>query len=346
MGVSHIFIGLNGGHHTSSALAYAPESDVLSMATGQSLNMHRLPLNVILYRLDKLLTDLCSRVGMANTDALYLAATGRMVISLPGAGLADDQDYASAIVRHAGCKNARIVDDTWAGLFEETLEESGICAFAGTGASVCVAMGEFVPGKVHKIDGWGPVIGDYGSGFQLVTDFFRWLGRELDLKHASPLFDEVRKLRPDIRSLEHVQRWFDMLYLGGNQEWPAEYAAIAKAITLAADREDNPDRDACCLVEKCAHDMVTSIQIALTRFGGQSQGMPLVFQGGMFWHSRLYRDTVARGLCEKVEHVILARHGPDVGALLMACTPDVALMHHIRDVKLDKSAKQSNEGCP
>jgi N-acetylglucosamine kinase-like BadF-type ATPase len=316
-----IYIGIYGGHQSSYAVAMTDEK-VLGCVSGESLNLHTYSPAVVVVRLKRLLNDLSVRIGI-NASRLQ-DRTRRMVLALPGAATETDQLLTEFCIHQNGWRDVSkytVVDDTWAGLYAGTFSASGVCAFAGTGASVFIGLGNFRPGRLHKIDGWGPVLGDHGSGFQLVVDFFRFLGRELDKGIVPALFDEVLEYDKNIENIENVQNWFDQLFIFYPEDWRIKFAELAIPINQAANRKGTPDITAIRIVSEAAMSMAQTIDIALTRYANQTEELPIVLQGGMFEHSVLYRDTVISTIKDKYPNSIyLSPYHTVIGAALLALT--------------------------
>lgn len=351
MQAERFFIAVNGGHTRSVACAIPVDLGAVEAVEGESLNFHTYPHQVITYRFDDLLDKLAHKVGVRLDDLRN--RTERIALSMPGAGTTKDQALIEVCLLRPEWKDPNkylILDDTWAGLVAGTSSSSGTCVFAGTGASIYMndipqrKMNFF--GKPNKIDGWGPVIGDFGSGFQLTVDMFRLFNREFDKGNTPKLFWEVLRLEPDIGDIGNSQRWFDTLYIRYNYDWRIRFAKLASAATSAADSTD-PYPCAKALVEKAANDIIESIEIALGNFPG-AKVLPVVFQGGMFENSKLYRGVVS----EKVEKlasgpVYLALFRPVVGALMLALGDSNVLTDQskISDVHKTIKAMPQEERC-
>ncbi len=328
-------LGISGGHHESEAVALDLTTFKLTQrATGKPFNIHRLERDEAAIRIDELLNQLAGYCRLSDSTALRGASKSWM-FSLPGAWRQPDKAIAISVISGAGWRRDAdyVIDDTLAGLFVETASCSGICAFAGTGASVVIADGSFDQAHVIKIDGWGPVIGDYGSSFQIAANYFRYLRRVLDRGETCPLFDLISDAWPkmkshQMRSHDHVQRCFDGMLVGGDPEWPVRFAWIAQTITTAADRENGDDGIATKLTHDCADEMVKSIEIAKGRVA-QCAGMQLVLQGGLFRNSRKYRERVTAGIAGSGLIPIVARETPVYGALLLAMQDDPVLVSRI-----------------
>ena len=320
-------IGVNGGHLRSTAVAICHETKTVApLVYGSAINPHSIDESELFSRAEDLAIDL--REHIAAVDRSVSIAVERVVVALPGVGLAREQSEVLPVLKRAfGSENVNVVDDTWAALFAVTQKPLGVCAFAGCGASVCIALGEFIPKKEFKIDGWGPVIGDFGSGFQLVTRFFRNLGRELDSDESNLFFEKVRQvskgmnLYPELPSLELAQRWFDRFMEYHATDWRAQFARLAEPIIKLADSEDSGPLtvDARKLVESVAIELVMSLEICLQRHKHiDSTQLPLVLQGGVLRNSKYYQSLVQSRLGEKFREVTVAKQRPVVGALMMA----------------------------
>lgn len=312
------YLGLSGGHTKSVAVAYDAANGTLTKKVyGEAINIHRLLRHEVIRRLDNILFKLAGELGLQALTPLQTFAK-KAVFAFPGAGHSYDIQVAEHILAEEGWAGDAffVLDDTWAGLYEMTLQESGICAFAGTGASVCVAQGEFGHAKVLKFDGWGPIIGDFGSSFQLVVDFFRTLRRRLDNEAPFPLLERIVADFPEIRGTHGVQQWLDHMLRYRQEDWSAQFAKFAQTITKAAGDPGAPDADACELVRNCAAQMAETINIAIQRASAGS--MPLVLQGGLFLNSSLYRDTVREKIKNHCGDVRVGREGPVLGALFYA----------------------------
>jgi N-acetylglucosamine kinase-like BadF-type ATPase len=321
-----LHIGIFGGHQKSTAIAIS-DAKVLCCVTGKGLNLHSVQHLKVTNRLGLLLHSLAERLNLRPSG--LREKTAKLVLALPGAMTKLEREVAESclILNEWNDKSQyHIADDTWAGLIGGNLERRGICAFAGTGAAVFVGLGDFPGDKSYKIDGWGHILGDFGSGFQLALETFRFIGRALDQGHVPALFKDITSEEPRICGVDDVQRWFDQLYVIHRDDWRVKFASLASVATKAANRSVDPDKDAIRLVSKSAQDMADSIKIAIERFKPESMSLPIVFQGGMFEYSRLYREMVADALRQDYPNEVrMALFRPVVGAGLMACAEDFVL---------------------
>jgi N-acetylglucosamine kinase-like BadF-type ATPase len=330
---TNLRITLATGHTGSSALAMDDGFRAITAVQGLSFYLHAYPPDVVAFRAGELLSRLGSKLGLGLAE--LQRRTKGMVICVAGGAKRRDQEQVRDFLDNIHWKSApshvTVVDDTWSGLVAGTTSYFGTCAFAGTGASVFVGLGK-CPLTDHrgKFDGWGSIIGDFGSAFQLSVDLFRSLNRHYDKTgKAPPLFKKILEACPDIESIQNVQRWFDAVFISEPHEWRLRLATLARVVTAEADRpKPKADGDAVRLINSAARQMAKTLEIAILR-NPRARRYPVVFQGGMFEHSQRYRAVVLKR-CRRLTSggFALAKYRPIIGATLMF--PDMRPEHAAR----------------
>lgn len=347
-----MILAINGGHTHSTAISYGDNQ--FDVVHGKSLNHHLFhSFDTVAPRISELLQDLAARRNM-NLNQMA-DVTERFVISIPGAASEADQAIVHATIVKAGwpfdqTAKLDVIDDTWAGLIAGTHSFRGICATAGTGASVYVGKGDhsdpFGANKDSKIDGWGCIIGDFGSGFQLAVEMFRRLNRRLDWGEGATVFEEeILKTDPELTKVVDVQEWFDLTRraAGKNLSWILRFAKFGETVCKLADHPfDN--KEAQVLIDRAADDFIESILIAHNV--AKDATLPIVLQGGMVEHCERYRNRVISNLLEK--HGILASlsaHRPVFGALLYASVPKGSPLDSEKSLQLHNLLRADKEGA-
>ncbi|TXT36046.1 MAG: hypothetical protein FD138_1118 [Planctomycetota bacterium] len=321
-----VYFGIGSTHLASQAYAYFPARNTLLDASERPLNKHAIKDNEFTSRMLNLFIQLESKAGRDGFDINHIATN--VVISLPGAALRDQQDSAlNGVADIFLGTDITIIDDTWATLFAETLTTKGICAIAGVGSSACICLDGFpVDDKFYKIDGWGPVIGDFGSAFDLSVEYYRRLNRLSDQtpRRDCPLFPAVKKLYSTtsfpLADPVAVQDWCDGIVSSISSEWRGEFSKTAKAIAAVADQPQSKDEQehSCQLIDRASRDFIDTISLAIHRsekFGAAS--LPVVLHGEMFEWSLKFRQSVISSI--ETKHTVrptVSNYGPAIGALL------------------------------
>lgn len=329
-------VGIDGGHRNATAVVVAKNNPriptVVRFVGLDAINHHYLSPDDCVCRYVATLGQI-GQYYQAAPD-VFVDTIEKIVLSVPGAipeAIEGGKLYRKLRGAHKNL-SISVVDDTWAGMFVETGEPRGICAFAGTGASVSIASKGFSSDKSMKIDGWGHIIGDHGSGFQVASDFFRKLGRDFDLGIKSGFYESLRqycdpkenrssrlKCLPEDHGL--VQAWFDELKDTHEREWLVRFAELAKPCLQYVDKNPS-DLSALAIAEKAANDFLETIRIAIGRSNQMGLVLPLILQGEMF-QSKFYRESVVNKALEwrereLVTDVRVAINGPEHGAVKIA----------------------------
>ena len=186
-------------------------------------------------------------------------------------------------------------------------DSRGICLIAGTG-SIC--WWEPQPGLVHRAGGWGPFVGDEGSGIWVVDQALRaitWAEdgqagstrlKEEFLRHLG--FSQVRELLP---WREHSPR--------------KQVASLAKIVLELATVGDSASREIC---ERGAGHLVNLVRSVLARETGKtSLSRPMVFAAGGMFANRDYFTRVMEGIQSACPEIRIARvEDPVLGAVRRA----------------------------
>lgn len=336
-----IALSIASGHTRSVALLW--KSHKLQVATAASLSFHHVDRATIIQRLKGLRKTL----GLGN-------ASLPTVITLPGVSHPAHITIASELLKAAGWnpEDCRHIDDTVAGLIAELGTLDGVCAFSGTGASVFVGVGlPVLPSpavRPYKLDGWGPLLGDRGSGFRLGLGVVRLALKHFDNFGTKPgFYRDFQALEPELEDPANAQNWFDQLLESksrtrGKQSglnWNVRIARLAQIVTrrlesLSPEQFDNPgkynlDHDTCGLISlliESAVDMAESINSALSQSEECSnRAVPVVCHGGNFRFSEHYLRIVSESVRSLSSRVIRAHRHPVIGGLAVAMSPDMDL---------------------
>lgn len=168
-------VGIDGGGTTTRAVVIDEMNSVLGRGQGDSSNLYNVGLDAALASIDS-----------AIEGSLSAANVSRSAVESWGFGLAGISGPAEKVRWRAALApiyaGALAVDEdvaaAWAGaLGEENLGAGGAVLIAGTGAN---CFGCNASGERRRVDGWGPLLGDRGSGY--------WLG-ESAIRAAVAGFD-------------------------------------------------------------------------------------------------------------------------------------------------------------
>lgn len=325
MNSQEIFVALAGGHQHSSGIALTREGRIACVPY-ERINLHTQNHNMVAFGINEIVRTLGEKLEIGAAELKKRIC--RVAIALPGIATPLDRSEAEFAMQWAKWNSEtqiRLLDDTRAGLLGGALQDTGICAIANSGASVLAVL-NWGTGDYYKFDGWGSIIGDFGSGFDATQSLFRFLGRQRPipresrlfnvLMHHINLFQKAEKM-PVIDSLDDVQWWFDELCKGKPNDWRYHFASLASVVTSLAE-PPVADPDAIEIVQHCGKRIATTILSAVKLYPTLVENREVCCQGGMFDHSEVYMQAAQDSLASSGVRLERGRFRPLVGALLLA----------------------------
>lgn len=157
-------IGVDGGGTTTRAVIIdATHNMVLARAQSGSSNLYNLGLEGALRNIDSAVDAALEQAGMV------LGQIDSYGFGLAGATGQHEKSLWAESLSHRYSANLRVDEDVVAALVgavgpDELNQSGGAVLIAGTGAN---CFGQNQEGKRVRADGWGPMLGDRGSGFWL-----------------------------------------------------------------------------------------------------------------------------------------------------------------------------------
>lgn len=182
---------------------------------------------------------------------------------------------------HFVAESIRLTND--ADLVLSALEErAGVALIAGTGS---IALGQDGCGRVERIGGWGHILGDEGSGYDIGRRALQAAARASDGRG------------PETRLLELVLHHWELTSADeiiGKVYSNSDNAAIAEisSLTLRAAREG--DRTAHEIVRKAARELAHAVVTVSNKLGLQEKELSLALGGGLLLNEAGFRSLVLR----------------------------------------------------
>jgi N-acetylglucosamine kinase len=182
---------------------------------------------------------------------------------------------------------------------------AGVIVIAGTGS---IAFGKNRQGVTARAGGWGHIFGDEGAAFDIARQALRAMLREQEG------WGPRTALTPALLEATAAASAHDLLHVWYTIEWPrSRVAALAPLVSRIAEEGDPV---AVGILESSARDLAMLAASAREQIQ-QEDRLTVSWTGGVFRSTILldqFRALVELGgaICSQ------PRHGPAIGALLMA----------------------------
>lgn len=292
-------VGVDGGGTTTRAVVIDSQSTIVARTQSGSSNLYNLGLEAATQNIRSAIDAALEQSGLA---AAQVESWG---FALAGAsGPAEKSRWRDALRAIYG--ESIVVDEDVAGalagaLGEDGLEAGGAVLIAGTGAN---CFGQDSRGQRRRADGWGPLLGDRGSGY--------WLG-ESAMRAAIAAQDQaapdtsLRQLLPQYFDVASLQDVVGIVYAPDFRR--DRVAGFVPHVLRAARAGDDVAQD---LLRQSGRLLAETARAVLKPLGLAR----LALTGGLIEHSGEVRQALDEALGEEIE-TCQPRFEPAVGAALL-----------------------------
>ena len=215
------FVGLDSGG-TKTECWLGDETRILGKAKTTTVKLTRVSQEVATARLHELLAEVSQQSGVP------LSRVSRTCMGVAGYTIAEVREWAHRVVAERVSGEVLVCGDEEIALDAAFRGGAGILLIGGTGSAV---IGRCADGTRCKAGGWGPGIGDEGSGF--------WIGREAVRRAFHSLDREVpTTLMEAIRTAWGVKDLGEIVAFANAQPGP-DLSALTPAVVACAEAGDS-----------------------------------------------------------------------------------------------------------
>ena len=245
--------------------------------------------------------ELCEKAGIPSTSSIHFC------LGMAGLGRAEDKKVIGRICDELGInENCILTHDAHIALVGGTEKQHGIIVISGTGA---IVYGISADGKEARASGWGYLLGDEGSGYDIAIKGLRAVARAADGRG---------------RSTELTNRILNALELnepGDLIRWAhaASRDAIAQLAKVVFDAAQTTDVTAEQIVDEAAAELVCAASSVMEQLEFVAS-FDIVLSGGNLIHQPVFADKLRRQFARIAPEasVLLPKHEPAYGAVLVA----------------------------
>ena len=307
--MSHI-LGIDGGGTKTVALVADWSGRILGQGLGGPSNYHTVGV-------EPAIEAIREAVRAAMMDAgLIRAGHALPLLDVASLGLAGTGRPGDAALMQASLESARIAGeihmthDAAIALAGATACEPGVIVVAGTGA---ISYGINAKGETKRVDGWGHLIGDAGSAYDIARSALAAAFRAHDGRGPETALGEMLVAHFQTRSMEDI---IGLVYT--HRETKQHVASAAPLVSEAAAKGDGV---ALSILHRAGQELGLSAVTVLRGLGMMECPAEVACAGGMFRnpHAALtdsFQGALAAAAAQA--KVITPRFSSAVGALLIA----------------------------
>jgi N-acetylglucosamine kinase-like BadF-type ATPase len=231
-------------------------------------------------------------------------------LGMAGVDRQDDAVIIRDVMRRLGFRsNALIVNDALIALVAGAGASPGVVVISGTGS---IAYGVSHLGVAARAGGWGPTLGDEGSGY--------WIGR----RALAAVMRDVDGRGPQTDLTRLVLRHFSLTRPEGLvaeiYHQPQGRRVIGSLGAVVDRAREDGDPVAIDIMQQAADELALAAASVITRLDMRGEPFPILLSGGMLRESVWLSAEVRRRMAEVAPRAVVAplTAEPAVGAVRLA----------------------------
>lgn len=251
--------------------------------------------------LEDLIGELYAKAGIPRTSPV------RSCLGMAGLGRTADREVIGRICDEIGiCKNRVLTHDAHIALVGGTEKQAGVIVISGTGA---IVYGINADGREARASGWGYLLGDEGSGYDLAIKGLQAVARAADGRgDRTELTDRILK-RLELNEPSELIRW----------TYAASRGTIAELAEVVFNTAKTRDTVAECIVDEAVDELVCAAVSVIEQLEF-TEPFDIVLSGGNLIHQTMFADKLRHRFTriQPEASVRLPKHEPAYGAVLLA----------------------------
>ena len=294
-------VGIDGGGTRTVGILTTETGEHLAQVESGPSNYHVVGEAETRAILENVIGELREKAGIPSTDSI------RFCLGMAGLGRAEDKKIIGRICDELGISENRILThDAHIALVGGTEKQHGVIVISGTGA---IVYGINADGKDARASGWGYLLGDEGSGYDIAIKGLRAVVRAADGRGCSTdlthrILDELELNAPD-----ELIRWTHA----------ASRETIAQLAEVVFDAARATDTIAEQIVDDATDEFVCAANSVINQLGFDGT-FDIVLNGGNLIHQPMFADKLRHQFARIAPNasVHLPKHDPAYGAVLLA----------------------------
>ncbi|RKU19901.1 ATPase [Candidatus Poribacteria bacterium] len=294
-------IGIDGGGTETVGILTTETGRCLAQVQSGPSNYHVVGEAKTQAVLKNVVGELCETAGIPLTSSIHFC------LGMAGLGRVEDKKVIGRICDELGISENRILThDAHIALVGGTEKQYGVIVISGTGA---IVYGINADNKEARASGWGYLLGDEGSGYDIAIKGLRAIARAADGRgRPTELTNRILNAL-ELNEPSALIRWVHAASRDA-------IAQLAKVVFDAARTRDVPAEQ---IVDEAAAELVCAASSVIHQLAFDEM-FDIVLSGGNLMHQPMFADKLRQALARIAPSasVHLPKHDPAYGAVLLA----------------------------
>ena len=300
-----LYVGIDGGGSKTRAVVAGRDLAPLGRGSGPASNASRTSLAHILEVVQEAVAEALNGAG-ATLEELRGLCCGLAGIEASGMALRLQMALTRSFqMRITLATDARIA---LAAATRGPVDGPGVVLISGTGA---IAFGRSAEGREARAGGWGPLLGDEGSGYAIAREGLSAVLRDFDGRGPGT------RLRSTVLASEGVTVPSELLQRVLRDSRPSEIAAFFPLVLDAARQGDGV---ACEIFQRAGDELALAVTTVVRQLGMEGEAFTVATVGGVFESGELVLGPIRSALAKAAPAASLAPAAfpPEIGAVRIA----------------------------
>ena len=294
-------IGIDGGGTKTIGILATETGQRLTEVESGPANYHVVGEAETRAVLENILAELYEKAEVPSGSSV------RCCLGMAGLGRAADREVIGRICDELGISQNRILThDAHIALVGGTEKQEGVIVISGTGA---IVYGINAEGREARASGWGYLLGDEGSGYDIAIKGLQAVARAADGRgDPTDLTDRILN-RLERNEPSDLIRWAHA----------ASRDTIAQLAEVVFDTAQTMDAVAEGVVDAAADELVCAANSVIEQLKF-TEPFDIVLSGGNLIHQTMFADKLRHRFSriQPSASVQLPKHAPAYGAVLLA----------------------------
>lgn len=277
-----IILAVDGGGTATRSLAIDSTGRVRGEGRGGPSNHILAPMDVVRTSLRDAIRGALEASGL-QSDTVRCLSLGTAGIGPGGLGKEPIEELAREIMPGA---MVTATGDMVIAFHGAIMEGYGVVANAGTGS---VVYGVSPSGAERQVGGWGHILGDEGSAYDIAVRGLRAGARHFDGRASFTAL--VDRMPEALDVSDYIQVAFKLYGANLSRE---EIAALARVVANAAKEGDTASQE---ILKTAGEELALAVAVAICELGMDETQTPVSYVGSVFdageWITRPFAEAVA-----------------------------------------------------
>jgi N-acetylglucosamine kinase-like BadF-type ATPase len=270
-------IGIDGGGTKSAIKITDLNRNLVYSGIGGPSNINSIGIEKARYNLNELICLALEDTNLRKEDCLSIC------LGTAGAGSEKGKRiYYSILNDDLLFVNCIVTDDVQIALLGATGSDIGIILISGTG-SICFGRNRY--GRTHRAGGWGHIMGDEGSGYDIGRRVLNSVMKSFDSGYTPTVLTDLVLGKFSVDSPPGL---VDNIYR--NMNYRVVIASIAEICNIAYLKGDAQAKK---ILDCSAMDLFNHIDIVVKKLKMEIEGYNIVLTGGTIKNIRYLRERLS-----------------------------------------------------